>query len=224
MQTISGYKNMQNSKGNTNFLRSGNGLKLVCVTNRRLCPEPFSVRMEKLAAARPDAILLREKDLSLSEYTLMAALCQKICQAYHVPLILHTHLEAAKTLNSPFLHLPLPLLARHSRELNSFLQIGTSVHSLTEAMEAQALGATYLIAGHIFPTSCKENLPPRGLDFLEQICSKVALPVLGIGGITPEQMPALHQAKSAGACVMSPMMIAPDPKALCALYRRHQLT
>lgn len=60
-------------------------------------------------------------------------------------------------------------------------------------MEAQALGATYLLAGHIFDTSCKPGLPGRGLDFLAQVCAAVPLPVYAIGGITAETLPGVRR-------------------------------
>lgn len=41
-------------------------------------------------------------------------------------------------------------------KLSKFKTIGTSVHSVEEAIEAQKLGATYISAGHIFATDCKK--------------------------------------------------------------------
>lgn len=45
-----------------------------------------------------------------------------------------------------------------------FDQVGVSVHSVEQAREAEAGGADYLIAGHIFPTDCKKGLPAPGID------------------------------------------------------------
>ena len=42
-------------------------------------------------------------------------------------------------------------------------------------MEAERLGATYVTAGHIFTTDCKKGLPPRGLDFLKNVCDAVTI-------------------------------------------------
>ena len=46
--------------------------------------------------------------------------------------------------------------------------IGTSVHAVEEVALAQNLGATYLIAGHIFQTDCKADLKPRGISFYQK--------------------------------------------------------
>lgn len=42
------------------------------------------------------------------------------------------------------------------------LIIGKSVHSLAEALAAEAEGADRLLYGHIYPTASKPNVPPRG--------------------------------------------------------------
>ena len=48
-----------------------------------------------------------------------------------------------------------------------FQRIGTSVHSVEDAKEAERLGVSYMTAGHIYITDCKKGLAPRGLGFLK---------------------------------------------------------
>ena len=45
---------------------------MIVVTNRKLCKEDFLVRIEKIAALQPQAIILREKDLKEEEYERLA--------------------------------------------------------------------------------------------------------------------------------------------------------
>jgi len=86
--------------------------------------------------------------------------------------------------------------------------LGSSIHSVSEAQEAERLGADYLTAGHIYATDCKAGVPPRGLDFLEEVCQSVQIPVYGIGGVRIEsgQLDEMMARGAAGACVMSGMM------------------
>ena len=65
-----------------------------------------------------------------------------------------------------------------------------------------------MTAGHIYATDCKRGLPPRGLDFLREVCRSTSLPVLAIGGIglDGKQLREVLEAGAAGACVMSGMM------------------
>ena len=83
-----------------------------------------------------------------------------------------------------------------------------------EDMElAVQAGASQIILGTIFETDCKKGLPGRGLEFLENVCKEVDIPVYAIGGISPELFPAVLQAGAAGACVMSGPMTCPDVRA-----------
>ena len=54
--------------------------KLICVTSRTLCHSPFSPRLEAIAQAGAGAILLREKDLLLEEYTALARQVLPLCR------------------------------------------------------------------------------------------------------------------------------------------------
>ena len=46
--------------------------KIICITNRSLCGNDFLSRLEAVAAAHPDAVILREKDLPEAEYLRLA--------------------------------------------------------------------------------------------------------------------------------------------------------
>ena len=105
------------------------------------------------------------------------------------------------------------LLLEKQGALTGFAHIGTSVHSVAEALAAQNAGATCLTAGHIFDTDCKKGLPGRGLDFLRSVCQQVSIPVYAIGGIDSGNIGAVRGAGAAGACVMSGLMRCGDPGA-----------
>lgn len=112
--------------------------------------------------------------------------CQKICGAEGVSLIVNHFRETAAKLQIGRLHLSMAAfkaLAGHPEGFDGWEQIGVSVHSREEAVYAESKGADYLIAGHIFATDCKKGLPPRGLDFLAEICASVKIPVFAIGGM-----------------------------------------
>lgn len=187
---------------------------LLCLTDRTLCREPFLDRVAVIAAARPAALILREKDLPEDQYQALAAQVLDLCRQAGVPCILHTFVGAARALGARAIHLPLPVLRTLSAgERAAFPALGASCHSVEEAREAVALGATYLTAGHVFATTCKAGLPGRGVEFLAQVCAAVPCPVYAIGGVGPENLPALAQAGAKGGCIRSPLMTCPDPGA-----------
>ena len=145
-----------------------------------------------------------------------------ICHEHHKKCILHSFAEVAAKLHCENIHLPLPVLMELSEKdaLEGFKHIGTSVHSVEDALAAEKAGATCLTAGHIFDTDCKKGLPGRGLTFLENVCHRTKLPVYAIGGITPERLPAITQAGAASCCVMSQMMPCPDVPAEFQNWRK----
>lgn len=168
-------------------------------------------RVEKIAAARPKGIILREKDLREEAYKRLAEKVLLLCEKHKVPCILHSFMDAAMALGAENIHLPLPLLRQAEEEkLQRFQMIGTSCHSVEEAKEAEKLGCTYITAGHIFATDCKKGLPPRGLDFLRAVSESVSIPVYAIGGIGSGNISAVHEAGAKGACIMSGLMQCED--------------
>ena len=181
---------------------------VITVTNRKLSSRPFMEQMERVVKLHPKAVILREKDLSEEEYAELAAQILTLCKQYQVPCMLHTYLETARKLQHPYIHLSLFLLKENSEKLSDFLAVGCSIHSVEEAKEAQKLGATYLTAGHIYTTDCKKGLPPRGLDFLREVCNAVTIPVYAIGGIHAgtRQIQEVMECGASGACIMSEMM------------------
>ena len=181
---------------------------VIAVSNRNLCDRPFMVQLERVCQCHPKALILREKDLMEKEYEALAENVLEICSQYQVPCILHTYAEVAARSAHPMIHLPLPVLEKYSNKLQDFQVIGCSVHSVEDALKAQKLGATYLTAGHIYSTDCKKGLPPRGLDFLEDVCRKVTIPVYAIGGIHigTGQLEEVMDRGAKGGCIMSEMM------------------
>lgn len=187
-------------------------LPLIAVTDSATCPRPLAEQIERLAKLtelRPQAVILRAKPLDKAAYRALALQAQQSCKAAGIPLILHSDWQLARELCISKLHLPLALLRQMPAcERTHFTWLSTSVHSVGEVQEAQALGATVLIAGHIYTTQCKAGLAPRGLGFLRAVCSTVSLPVYAIGGIVFDaaQHAELQANGARGACVMSAYM------------------
>ena len=181
--------------------------KTICVTNRNICQGDFLERIEAIGKEKPDALILREKDLSEAEYETLAQSVLEICRKHQLPCILHNFSNAAKKLHHPAVHLPLPILRKlPDKEKVFFEELGASCHSVEEAMEAEKLGCTYITAGHIFETNCKKGLPGKGIEFLKEVCRSVSIPVYAIGGIGPANIDAIREAGAAGACRMSGFM------------------
>ncbi len=181
---------------------------IFCVTNRKLCHEDFSARIARIAACHPAGIILREKDMTPEEYGKAAASVMEICDQYGVMCILHSFTDVAISLHADAIHMPLHLLRAMTQEQKAcFSVLGASCHSVEDALEAQAVGCTYITAGHVFETDCKKGLPGRGPEFLRNVCSAVDIPVYGIGGIDADNIALVREAGADGACLMSSLMV-----------------
>jgi thiamine-phosphate pyrophosphorylase len=168
----------------------------IAVTNRHLCKGSYFTQIEKVASHKPFAILLREKDLSFDKYLTLSHEANRICAAYGVPVISHTHaVPGIQKLHVPF--------ALASEELAREFALSVSVHSVEEARAAEVMGARFVIAGHVFATGCKLGIAPRGVDFLRETCENVRIPVFAIGGITVENAQQCLDAGAAGIGRMS---------------------
>ena len=184
---------------------------ILCVTNRELCQEDFLTRIDRIAACHPAGIILREKDMKPEAYGELAAAVMKICEQHGVKCILHSFPDVAISLHADAIHLPLHLLREMPQEQKAhFKVLGASCHSVEDALEAQALGCTYITAGHVFETDCKKGLPGRGLEFLRKVCATVDIPVYGIGGISADNIALVRDAGASGACLMSSLMVSDD--------------
>ena len=202
---------------------------IYAITNRKLTAggeENFLDQVRKIVAAKPDGIILREKDLSPEAYEVLARECQKICGAEGVSLIVNHFRETAAKLQIGRLHLSMAAfkaLAGHPEVFDGWEQIGVSVHCREEAVYAESKGADYLIAGHIFATDCKKGLPPRGLDFLAEICASVKIPVFAIGGMDLVRGPQALAAGAAGICMMSELMKCGEPEKIIQRFSGRSL-
>ncbi len=173
---------------------------IIFVTDRHLSKGSFLERIDSLASFRPRMIILREKDMDRNGYLSLAGEVIQICARYGTECVLNSYIIPGITS-----HLPIGMI----REGNVSEHFGASCHSVSEAVEAERLGAEYIIAGHIFDTDCKKGIPGRGLGFLRSVADAVSIPVYGIGGINGDNISSVRKA-CAGAALMKSAMEAED--------------
>lgn len=190
-------------------------MKILCVTNQALCKGDYLQQLQKIASAKPDAMILREKQLSKTAYQALAEQVQRICQGQGVQLICNHQISVAEHLS-----LPVQVSVSQLEQASAWsVPFGVSVHKLEEAKQAEQAGASWVIAGHVFATACKPDLPPRGLSFLQEIKQAVSIPVYGIGGIHVQNAAQVQEVGADGICMMSDWMQAEEPEQLMQQLR-----
>jgi len=180
--------------------------KIICVTNRLLVKTDFIEKIEEIAKNKPHAIILREKDLSIKDYKELAKKCLDICNKHNVDFIINSHIDIANELNIKNIHLPMSLFIKENYKLNSFNKIGISIHNLDEINIKEKNKPTYFIAGHIYETDCKKNIPARGINFFKDVCKNTNIPVYAIGGIDKDNIKEILNNGGVGGAIMSGLM------------------
>ena len=201
-----------------------NKIKLNIISNRKLCEnENLEKQIKKIFSAYEKKIILkkfeivtltlREKDLDKNEYLNLVEKIYPICKKYRIDLILHQNydLNLDKKYKIGGFHLSYEIfksLNKNIREklIKKYKRIGVSIHSLEEARKVENLGASYVVAGHIFETDCKKGLEPRGLNFIKELSSILTIPIFAIGGINKENSNLVLNSGAFGVCMMSSLM------------------
>ena len=145
-----------------------------------------------------------------------------LCRAHGVPLVVNDDWELAATLGADGAHLGADDgdLRAARRALGDTALLGASCYdSLERAAAATAAGASYLAFGAFFVSPTKP-LARRATPALLREAARFGLPKVAIGGITPENAPALVAAGADCVAVISGVFDAPDPVAAAKAYRR----
>ena len=199
-------------------------IKLNIISNRKLCENEnlekqikkiFSAYEKKIILKNFDivALTLREKDLDKNEYLKLIEKIYPICQKYKINLILHQNYDL--NLDDKYkidgIHLSYNIFKSLNENIKAELikkykRIGVSIHSLNEAKEVESLGASYVVAGHIFETDCKKGLEPRGLKFIKDLSSALSIPIFAIGGIDEKNSLSVINSGAFSVCMMSTLM------------------
>lgn len=114
---------------------------------------------------------------------------------------------------------------RVARASGRALWIGVSVHRVEEAVAAARSGADHLVLGTIYRTPSHPGRRGRGPGFLSEVAERLAaerfpVPILAIGGVTPERIPELAGAGARGVVVRRSVWGSEDPAAAAASLRR----
>jgi thiamine-phosphate pyrophosphorylase len=184
-------------------------------------------KIEELARAGVDWIQIRERDLSgraLSELVREALRrVPKTCR-----ILVNDRFDVAWTTGAAGVHLgeqSLPVtevkrFLREQKRRGEFL-LGASTHSLDAVQQAQHAGADYVIFGPVFPTPSKAKFgAPQGVARLEELCRKLSIPVIAIGGVTLENAQECTRAGTAGIAAIRLFQEAGDPESLVKQLRK----
>jgi thiamine-phosphate pyrophosphorylase len=173
-------------------------------------------RVRAALAGGTRVVQYRNKTATRELRLTQARALQSLCTARGVPLIINDHLDVALAVDAAGLHLggdDGDLAAARAR-LGPGKLLGASCYNRLELAEAAvAAGADHVAFGSFFASSVKPDAVRPPLALLSDAKKRLAVPIVGIGGITPGNAPQLLSAGIDAIAVISAIFAAPDIEA-----------
>jgi thiamine-phosphate pyrophosphorylase len=174
-----------------------------------------------------DWIQLREKQLSGRELSDLVQEAVRVAPAA-CRVLVNDRLDVACAVGAAGVHLTEQSISvadakqfARKRGLPASFLVGASTHSLDSARAAANSGADYITFGPVFATPSKAGYgAPQGIERLAAVCRSLAIPVLAIGGITPENAGACRAAGAAGIAAIRLFQHAADWPAIVRQLRQ----
>ena len=164
-------------------------------------------------------VQLRMKDASEEELKNTAIRVQDLCRQYGATFIIDDHVDLVKQIGADGVHLgKLDMPIKEARErLGKGFIIGGTANTFEDIRQHVADGADYIGCGPFRFTTTKQKLSPiLGLDGYRSILAQMkeeglSIPVVGIGGITSEDIPALKAVGLSGIALSGGILKAGNP-------------
>lgn len=173
---------------------------------------PLLECVEEALAAGVTLVQYRAKAADGGVLYAEACRLKELCDKYNVPLIINDRLDIALAVGAAGVHLgqdDLPCAVAR-RLLGEDFIIGVSAHNPAEAVQAVSEGADYLGCGAVFGTATKHDVAKLGLENLRAIRKAVAVPMVGIGGITVDNYAEVLATGADGAAIVSGILAQDD--------------
>ncbi len=162
------------------------------------------------------AVQIRAKDAAAGELYALATRVGPAVRAAGALLLVNDRLDVALACGADGVHLgpdDLPVADARRTAPAGFL-IGYSTDAPEQARRAVDEGADYIGCGSVYATPSKPDTgAPIGLERLRHVVEAVDVPVLGIGGVAPENATEVAATGATGCAVIGSVMAAPDPEA-----------
>ena len=162
---------------------------------------------------------MRMKEATEEEVEKEAIRVQDLCRQYGATFIIDDHVALAKKLHADGVHLgkkDMPI-AEARKLLGKDFIIGGTANTFEDVQMHYAAGADYIGCGPFRFTTTKKNLSPvLGLEGYRNIVSRmkeagINLPIVAIGGIAFEDIPAIMQTGVSGIALSGSILRADDP-------------
>ena len=164
-------------------------------------------------------VQLRMKDATVDEIRPVALAAQQLCRAAGATFIIDDHVALVKEIGADGVHLgknDMPI-AEARQLLGKDFIIGGTANTFADVKSHYEAGADYIGCGPFRFTTTKKNLSPvLGLEGYRNIVAQmkqegINLPIVAIGGITADDIPAIMQTGVTGIALSGSVLRAQNP-------------
>ena len=166
-------------------------------------------------------VQLRMKDASIHDFLSIGKEVRRLCDSYQATFILDDHVELVREIGADGVHLgkkDMPV-AEARKTLGNDCIIGGTANTFDDVKRHYEASANYIGCGPFRFTTTKQGLAPvLGLEGYRSIIAQMSaegidLPMVAIGGITAEDIPAIMQTGVSGIALSGAVLRAADPVA-----------
>ena len=169
-------------------------------------------KTEKILNVGVSLFQYRNKEIDQNKKRELALELQSLCKMHNTPFIVNDDLELAQNISADGVH-----LGKDDADINIARKhlgnkiIGISCYNdIERAIFAEKYGADYIAFGSFYPSSTKPDAKVATIELLKKSKSRLTIPVVAIGGITPENGKELIAASVDYLAIISGLYASPD--------------
>lgn len=177
--------------------------------------------VEQALRAGASVVQYRDKSHDAAARERQSRGLRALCDRYRACFIVNDDAELARATGADGLHLGREDAAIETarKVLPTDTLIGVSCYSdLARAESVVTAGADYVAFGSFYPSRTKPHAVRANLGLLREARARLPVPLVAIGGITPENGGALIAAGADALAVISGLFAAPDVDAAAKRY------
>ena len=187
---------------------------LYAITDALLIPDDrLALAVEQAILGGARLIQYRDKHADPVRRLAQVRALNAVCRRHEVALIVNDDVELAAQAGAAGVHVGKddPALARARARLGGDALIGVSCYDrLDLALAAADEGADYVAFGAFFPSPTKPTEIRASIELLRAARAALRVPIVAIGGITPDNAPLLLEAGTDALAVVSGVFGQPD--------------
>lgn len=163
----------------------------------------------------------RDKSSDMPRITANAAMLSELLKPLKIPLLVNDYVDVALAASADGVHLgqldASPKVARSILGIDAI--IGLTAFTAEQVMAVDDTVVDYIGTGPFYPTQTDKGKPVLGREAFSVLAALRDIPMVGIGGITPDNAAEVLDAGADGIAMMSSISEADDIAAAVGMFK-----